>query len=131
MGKSRGHLGAGRCDQRLTPAVQFVTTVIGADCADSSGTLYLDAINRKDNRRLKELELYCDGVAILTLLRAGQNPGALLTGAKKIANFNRINTGPAANLERYPTADERKRFAEAVVSWAGSHPDQIASTKGN
>ncbi len=90
---------------------------------------YLEATKRHDNLRLKELELYCDGVAILTLRQVGQNPAALLTAAKKMANFNRMNTGPAANLERYPSADERRRFAQAVASWADSRQDQSAGTR--
>ncbi len=90
---------------------------------------YLEAAKRQDNQRLKELELYCDGVAILTLRQAGQAPAALLTATKKIANFNRMNTGPAANIERYPSADERRRFALAVVNWADSHGDQSGAGK--
>src|SRR6185436_1506668 len=35
---------------------------------------FQDAARRRDNRRLRELELFCDGVAILTLRRAGVDP---------------------------------------------------------
>jgi len=81
----------------------------------------LDATRRHDIRRLKELELFCDGVAILTLRRVGLDPASLLTAAERIAIFNRVRTGPAWNAERYPSADERRRFAQAVVKWADSH----------
>jgi hypothetical protein len=80
---------------------------------------YLEAEKRNDERRLKELELICDGIAILTLHRAGLSPASLLTAAQKIANYNRL-TGPAANASRYPSADERKRFAQAILAWADS-----------
>jgi hypothetical protein len=82
---------------------------------------YRDATQRHDNRRLKELELICDGLAILTLRRVGLDPAFLPTAAEKITNFNLLSTGPAWNAERYPSAGERRRFAQAVVSWANSH----------
>jgi len=81
---------------------------------------YLEAEKRHDERRLKELELICDGIAILTLRRAGLNPAPLLTAAQKITNYNRLSTGPAANAYRYPSADERNRFAQAIRAWADS-----------
>jgi hypothetical protein len=81
---------------------------------------YLEAEKRKDERRLKELELICDGIAILTLRRAGLNPAPLLAAAQKITNYNRLSTGPAANAYRYPSADERNRFAQAIRAWADS-----------
>jgi Peptidase family M48 len=80
---------------------------------------YLEAEKRNDERRLKELELICDGIAILTLHRAGLSPTSLLTAAQKIANYNRL-TGPAANAGRYPSAYERKGFAQAILAWADS-----------
>ena len=83
-------------------------------------TEYREANGRHDNRRLKELELLCDGVAILTLRRVGLGPAPLLTAAQRITEFNRLSTGPAGNAERYPSADERRRFAQAVVTWADS-----------
>ena len=81
---------------------------------------YLEASQRNDERRLKELELICDGIGILTLQRAGLNPAPLLTAAEKVANYNRLSTGPGANANRYPTSDERKRFANAIRAWAES-----------
>lgn len=89
---------------------------------------YLEAARRNDDRRLKELELICDGVGILTLQRAGVNPMALLTGAQKITNFNATSTGPAANGHRYPSAEERQRFAQAILAWAKfSHDKRFKS----
>ena len=89
-------------------------------------TEYREATKRGDNRRLKELELYCDGVAILTLRRAGVEPAPLLTATEKITNFNLLSTGQAWNAERYPSAGERRRFAQAVVNWADAHQEKVA-----
>lgn len=81
---------------------------------------YLEADRRNDNRRLKELELICDGVAILTLRRVGVDPASLLTGIEKIAKFNAVSTGPTEKVYRYPSAEERRRFAQALITWADS-----------
>lgn len=81
---------------------------------------YLEASERNDERRLKELELICDGIGILTLQRAGLSAAPLLRAAEKVANYNRLSTGPAANGDRYPTPDERKRFAQAIRAWSDS-----------
>ena len=80
---------------------------------------YLEGEKRNDERGLKRLELICDGIAILTLRRAGIGPAPLLIAAQKITNYNRL-TGPPANTSRYPSADERKRFAQAICDWADS-----------
>ncbi len=87
---------------------------------------YREANKRRDNRRLKELELFCDGVAILTLRRLGLDTAPLLTATERIENFNRLSTGQAWNAERYPSAGERRRFAQAVVHWADSHQEKVA-----
>ena len=87
----------------------------------------LEATKHNDVRRLKELELICDGVAILTLRRAGVGPAPLLTATEKITNFNLLNTGPGWNAESYPSAGERRRFAQAVVNWAEAHQEKVAA----
>ena len=91
---------------------------------------YLEAARRNDDRRLKELELICDGVAILTMRRAGIDPAALVTDAEKIAGFNASSTGPSANAHRYPSDNERKRFAQAIIVGAGSPRPGPPSTGG-
>jgi predicted Zn-dependent protease len=79
---------------------------------------YRQAVKRDDHRRLRELELFCDGIAILTLLRAGLDPSPLLAATENIAKFNRISAVAEANIYQYPSQDERKRFAEALTKWA-------------
>ena len=71
----------------------------------------------KDHRLLQELELYCDGVAILTLSRTGIDPSRLLTGLEKIGRFNRQRFGRALDEDYYISLTERKKFAQAVTAW--------------
>ena len=90
---------------------------------------YLEAARRNDDRRLKELELICDGVAILTMRRR-IDPAALVTATEKIARFNASSTGPSGNAHRYPSDSERRRFAQAIIAWADSPRPGPPSTGG-
>jgi hypothetical protein len=78
---------------------------------------YYAAYNSRRWARLQELELYCDGIAILTLLELNETPRRLSAAFGKIAATNR-RFGLADNQARYPTLAERKRFADALIRWA-------------
>jgi hypothetical protein len=71
-----------------------------------------------DRNRLKELELVCDGIAILTLHRLGMKTSRLTSGIEKISRFNHERLGAAVNEGSYPTLVERRRFARAATAWA-------------
>ena len=73
------------------------------------------AEKQNDSRRLKELELVCDGVAILTLRRVGVDPNYLVSGLEKVIRLNRTLAGQSDNDSAYPSLDERKKFAQAVM----------------
>ena len=79
---------------------------------------YQAAEEQKDSRRLKELELFCDGVAILTLRRVGVDPNYLVSGLEKVVLFNRTVVGQSDNDSAYPSMDERKKFVQAVMGKA-------------
>lgn len=79
---------------------------------------YETARDLKDHRRLQELELYCDGVAILTLRETGVDPSRLVTGLEKVGQFNRRRFGRALNEDYYTSLAKRKKFAQAVTAWA-------------
>lgn len=67
-----------------------------------------------DARARQELELRCDAVAVLTLLELGMNPAPLISAMQKMTGFNE-RLGAKPNDERYPTKDERVRFARAIA----------------
>jgi len=79
---------------------------------------YEAARDLNDRHRLQELELYCDGVAILTLGHVGLDPSRLVTGLEKAGRFNRKRFGKALNEDYYPPFTERREFAQAVTAWA-------------
>ena len=70
-----------------------------------------------DYSRLKELELLCDAVAIVTLQALGLDPSRLMAGVEKITRYNRELFGTAVNETGYPTLSERREFARAVAAW--------------
>jgi predicted Zn-dependent protease len=76
---------------------------------------------RRDNdRSLRQtLELLCDGLAIVTLRRAGIDPKRLISALDKVVRYNRDRFGAALNEDDYPTIGERRRFARRLVAWLG------------
>jgi len=70
-----------------------------------------------DQKRLKELELVCDAIAVVTLRGLGSNPSMLVDALEKIDRFNRARFGRAANKTSYPTLAERRAFARRLAKW--------------
>lgn len=70
-------------------------------------TKYYDA--RAGNRReeLQQIELYCDGISILTLAAIGVDPSNLTSALKKNISYNRAHLGLASNESSYPTFSRR------------------------
>ena len=64
---------------------------------------------RGDRRGRQELELKCDGIAVLTLVALRLDLARLADGLQKQARFNET-LGANANTADYPQLDERHRF---------------------
>ncbi len=80
-----------------------------------------------DRNRLKELELVCDGIAIVTLHRLGMKASRLTTGIEKISRFNHERLGTALNESSYPTLVQRRTFARAAMAWAAGPTGRTAA----
>ena len=80
---------------------------------------YLQARADDDRPRLRSLELLSDGVAIVTLRRAGIDPGRLTSAVEKVCRYNRERFGAARNEDDYPELGERRRFARSLAKWLG------------
>lgn len=79
---------------------------------------YDAASKRGDRNRTQELELYCDGISIITLLSIGADPNSLISAVEKISSFNRSRFGIALNENSYPSVARRMQFDKAVIQWA-------------
>lgn len=77
----------------------------------------------RDRRRLKELELLCDAIAIALLRNLGIDPAPLMTGIEKVTGYNRKMFGAAVDESGYPTLAERREFAREVAAWIMAAPE--------
>jgi hypothetical protein len=75
------------------------------------------AFSLADRNGLKDLELVCDAIAIVTLHGLGMDVSRLMTAVQKISRYNRQRFGTATNEKDYPTVAERRAFARAVGAW--------------
>jgi hypothetical protein len=72
----------------------------------------------KNYRQLREIELFCDAVGMMTLKSAGLSASHMLAGVKKLADFNQPRFGTALNAKSYPSLAERRKLARQVIRWA-------------
>lgn len=70
-----------------------------------------------DRRGRQELELKCDGIAVLTLVALRLDPGSLTNGLRKQTRFNEM-LGADANAADYPPLQDRQRFITTVRNFA-------------
>jgi Zn-dependent protease with chaperone function len=77
---------------------------------------------RGDRLGRQELELKCDGIAVLTLAALGLDLARLADGLRKQARFNET-LGANANAADYPHLDERQQFIRALRGFASSGQD--------
>jgi hypothetical protein len=68
-----------------------------------------DKVARGDKNGLQELELRCDGIAVLTLVALQLDPVTLTDGLRNLARFNDL-IGATANADEYPSLGQRERF---------------------
>jgi hypothetical protein len=80
---------------------------------------YFQARRDHDGPALRQLELLCDGVAIVTLWRAGTDPAHLTSALEKMIRYNRDHFGAALNEDHYPAIGDRRAFAKRLAAWLG------------
>ena len=80
---------------------------------------YAVARKDKDVTRLRELELKCDAIAVLTLQRIECNPNRLILGLEKLSWYNRERFGSATNESGYPSLRARRDLVEAMSRLPG------------
>lgn len=75
---------------------------------------YEGARQGKDYDRVKEIELRCDAVAIITMKSLGVNPSSLLSGVSKLTQFNE-RRGVRNNPNLVTSFDDRSGFCQAMI----------------
>jgi Zn-dependent protease with chaperone function len=81
------------------------------------------ALQQGDNHRLQELELRCDGIAVIAMARLGVNPDRLVSALRKLVRHNeRQRTPYGPNEPRYVPLEQRVRFIRAMARLTPSSP---------
>jgi Zn-dependent protease with chaperone function len=75
---------------------------------------YALARTRNDTARLRELELACDSIAVLTLARIGVKPDRLVTALAKGRRFNHDRFGQPNNENSYPSLQARRKLVKRI-----------------
>jgi hypothetical protein len=75
---------------------------------------YALARTHNDIARLRELELACDALAVLTLARIGVKPDRLVTAVEKGLRFNRDRFGRPNNENSYPSLKARRELVKRM-----------------
>jgi hypothetical protein len=85
------------------------------------------ADKRDDWKRLRELELVCDGIAVVILHQLGLETSSLIRSFERLTRFNLLWLDSLPNPSSYPTLAERSEFARKVAAWITGLPPKDAS----
>jgi len=87
---------------------------------------YRRAEMRHDHSRIRELELRCDGIAVLTLRRLGLDAGRLITAVERLTSYNK-ELRLDDNASDYVPLRERRAFIRAVeqLHWADRQSSEV------
>jgi hypothetical protein len=90
---------------------------------------YERASAARDHARLRELEMLCDAIAVVTIQGLGIDPERLVGALEKVGRYNDRRFGTAiTNVADYPTGKQRQAFVRAVAAWvARGESDMQAS----
>ena len=115
---ARSVLLASRDALSLVSAEEFAALVAHEIAHDYTWQEYRRAMDRKDHQTMQELELRCDGIAVLTLRRLGIHPENLVSAVQKMMRFNQLR-GANATSASYVPLKERITFIRAIagLSW--------------
>jgi hypothetical protein len=72
---------------------------------------------RRDSEHVRELELFCDGIAAVTLARIGEDPGEWIAALERLYAHDRSRGLVYENEKEYPSLQERCRFVKQLRTW--------------
>jgi hypothetical protein len=121
---ARSVLLASRDALSLVSADEFAALVAHEIAHEYVWDEYWQAMQRADHPRMQELELRCDGIAVLTMRRLGLDPERLVSAVQKMTRFNQ-HRGTVARAADYVSLKERVAFIRAMetLAWPGGNID--------
>ncbi len=111
---ARSVLLASRDALALVSPEEFAALVAHEIAHDYMWDEYREAMEKKDNKKMQELELRCDGIAVLTLRRLGLDPERLVSAVLKVTRFNQLREAVESSASYVPTK-ERIRFIRTIA----------------
>ena len=86
---------------------------------------YEEAQKNNGFEKLQELELRCDGLAVITMNSIGIDPECLITG---IAKLTKSHTGTSLRADHYAPMQERINFIRAMIELVNARKGATAVT---
>jgi len=77
------------------------------------------AMQRQQYKVMQELELRCDGIAVMALSQLGLDPESLISAVTKLTRFNE-RKGIPATTDIYPSLDDRLHFIRVIIEMVKS-----------
>jgi hypothetical protein len=111
---ARSVLLASRDALSLVTPDEFAALVAHEIAHDYMWQEYRSAMDRKDHKKMQELELRCDGIAVLTLRRLSIDAENLVSGVQKMTRFNQRRNAVARSASYVPLR-ERIAFIRAIA----------------
>jgi hypothetical protein len=88
---------------------------------------YAQAMADRDERRMQELELRCDGIAVITLQRLGLDPESLVRAAGDLTRYNE-RLGAVGSADSYVSLSERVKFIRTVARLLERRSPRLSGT---
>jgi hypothetical protein len=82
---------------------------------------YRSARGLNQDDKVQEIELRCDGIAILALGRLRLSPSQLISALHKIGQYDSNTSG----ANHYATSDERLTFARSMITWTSTRRQSL------
>ena len=82
----------------------------------------------KQYEKMQEIELRCDGMAVITINQLGLDPSHLISAITKLT---KSHTGPLGNAAYYPPLEERIRFIHTMIEMVKARSDVFGPVARN
>jgi hypothetical protein len=86
---------------------------------------YQAAMAAAEHPRMQELDLVCDGIAVISLRALGLDPARLITAVTKMTRYNERRRA-MATARSYVPLDERRRFIDTISARTGAWAARVA-----
>lgn len=96
-------------------SAEEIQAAVAHELAHEYFTAEYDVARKNEEfEKVQEIELRCDGIAVITLVRLGLDPMRLISGMTKLTRFNE-RKGALITAAFYAALDERVKFCRIMI----------------